>query len=332
MLDVIFKSVLTGQMKGIVLLAVAAVLFLYFLPSILAFARGQKRFWIILVLNIVLTFLQSAILLKFFPGLFVIAPGDLIGMIFVGAIANFGPGWAALLFWALQPGDPDPRLVRAQDTKLYDAIVALPLVLWFAYGAWQIRPYIINDILLITTGRGSLFAWVQLFSLTAALGFNLLLIYLLLVRDKPVRKSRGWLPRLCAVLGTFLGVGLLHLPVAQLTLGMQLLAALLMGVGSLASLLVLWRLGKSFSIMPEARTLVTTGPYAHARHPLYAVEMITIVGMALQFAQPWATLLTILVLAFLVLRTVFEERVLVEAFPDYVAYRAKTARFIPGLI
>ena len=125
---------------------------------------------------------------------------------------------------------------------------------------------------------------------------------------------------------------MLQLPVQPLTLPMQILAALLIGVGSLASLLVLWRLGKSFSIMPEARTLVTTGPYAHARHPLYAVEMITIIGMALQFAQPWAAILTALVLTFLVLRTVFEERVLVEAFPDYVAYRAKTARFIPGLI
>ena len=31
-------------------------------------------------------------------------------------------------------------------------------------------------------------------------------------------------------------------------------------------------------------------------------------------------------------RTVFEERVLVEAFPEYNAYRARTARFIPGLI
>ena len=36
--------------------------------------------------------------------------------------------------------------------------------------------------------------------------------------------------------------------------------------------------------MPEARKLVTGGPYAYARHPLYAVEIITIVGTALQFA------------------------------------------------
>jgi len=332
MLDVILKSILTGQMKSFPLLLIAAAVFLYFLPSMLAFLKGHRRFFVILALNFLVTFVQSPILLKLFPSLFAITPGDITGMLLVGAIANFGPGWLILLVWALNPGEPDQRLLRAQDSKLYDVIAALPLILWFAYGAWQIRPYIINDIVLITTGRASLFAWVQLFSLSAAAGFNLLLVYLLIIRDKPVRKSKGWLPRFCAFMGTFLGVGMLQLPVVQLTLSMQILTALLIGIGSLASVLVLWRLGKSFSIMPEARTLVTAGPYAHARHPLYAVEMITIVGMALQFAQPWAALLTLLVLSFLVLRTVFEERVLVEAFPDYVAYRAKTARFIPGII
>ncbi len=46
---------------------------------------------------------------------------------------------------------------------------------------------------------------------------------------------------------------MLQLPVQPLTLPMQILAALLIGIGSLASLLVLWRLGKSFSIMPGRR-------------------------------------------------------------------------------
>jgi len=36
--------------------------------------------------------------------------------------------------------------------------------------------------------------------------------------------------------------------------------------------------------------------------------------------------------AMLVIRTIYEERVLVEAYPEYVAYRARTKRFIPGLI
>lgn len=326
------QAILTGQMQSFRLLLIAVAVFIYFLPSMLAFLKGHRSFAVILAMNVLVSPLQSVALQVLFPGFLSLTPGLDAHTLGSMVIANLGPGWLALLFWALQPGEPDPRLIRAQDSKLYDAIAALPLILWFAYGAWQIRPYIINDILLIATGRGTLFAWAQLFSLCAAAGFNLLLIYLLVVRDKPVRKSKGWVPRICALMGTFLGVGMLQLPVTQLTLPMQILAALLIGVGSLASVLVLWRLGKSFSIMPEARTLVTTGPYAHARHPLYAVEMITIIGTALQFAQPWSAILTVLVLSFLVLRTIFEERVLVEAYPEYLAYRAKTARFIPGVI
>jgi len=137
---------------------------------------------------------------------------------------------------------------------------------------------------------------------------------------------------LFAFVGTFLGVGILQLPVAPLGLGMQVVAALLIGLGSLGSFLVLWRLGKSFSIMPEARKLVTAGPYAWARHPLYAVEIITIIGTAIQFQAPLSWLIALAVVGMLWIRTRYEEQVLEENFPEYGEYRARTKRFIPGLI
>ena len=326
------QGILTGQAKGIVLLGTAIGLLLYFLPSILAFMRGQKRFWIVLVLNVALTFVQSVIFQKLFPGLFVIRPGNLSDTLLVSVIANFGPGWLALLLWTLVPGETDPRLIKAQGTKAYDAVTALPLILWFGYGALQLRAVLAHDGAIILAGTANLFIWVQFFSLLAAAAFDLLLVYLLLVRDRPVAKSRGVMPRIFGFVGTFMGIGILQLPVAQLSLGMQILAALLIGLGSLASFLVLWRLGKSFSIMPEARKLVTSGPYAHARHPLYAVEMVTIAGTALQFAAPWSWAIALVVLALLWIRSHFEEQVLAEAYPEYDAYRARTKRFIPGVI
>jgi len=103
-------------------------------------------------------------------------------------------------------------------------------------------------------------------------------------------------------------------------------------VGSLGSFLVLWRLGKSFSIMPEARRLVTGGPYAWARHPLYTVEMITIAGTALQFQAPWSWAVAAVVVVLLWVRSHYEEQVLAESFPEYGEYRARTKRFIPGVI
>ncbi|HEY4076238.1 MAG TPA: methyltransferase [Rhizomicrobium sp.] len=326
------QQILTGQAKGIALLVGAIALYLYFLPSILAFLRGQRRFWAVLVLNILLSPVQGAILRLLAPDWSAVDAAALLHTLVVAVIANFGFGWVLLLVWTSRSGATDARLLNAQNTKLYDTLAALPLILWFAYGALQLRPVLVGDAVQIQAGTATLYTWVQLFSLSAAAAFDLLLVYLLVVRDRPVRKSKGVAPRMFGVLGTFMGVGILQLPVAQLTLPMQIVSAVLVGVGSLASFLVLWRLGKSFSILPEARTLVTGGPYAWARHPLYTVEMITIVGTAMQFVQPWAGLVAVIVVVLLVIRSHYEEGVLAEAYPEYVAYRAKTARFIPRVI
>jgi len=326
------QAILTGQAKSVALLGAAIGLFFYFLPSILSFLQGQKRFLAILVLNLVLTFAQSLLLQKFFPDLVAIRPGNTADTLRVTLLANFGPGWIALLVWALRPGEIDTRLLRAQQTKIYDVATAIPLSLWFAYGALQIRPILVGDGGLILAGTASLFVWVQFVSLLAAACFDLLLVYLLVVRDRAIGKSKGVLPRIFGFVGTFLGVGILQLHVAHLTLGLQILAALLIGIGSLGSFLVLWRLGKSFSIMPEARRLVTGGPYAWARHPLYTVEMISVAGTALQFQAPSSWLIALVVVALLWIRSHYEEQVLAANFPEYAVYRARTKRFIPGVI
>lgn len=326
------RMILTGQVKGAALLIGALVAFLYFLPSILAFLRGHHRFFIILGLNVALAPVQRQLLGFLFPGLFVIDPHAQASVLLLAFVANLGMGWVLLLGWAIRPSVADARLIRAQDTKLYDAVAALPLMLWFAYCTLQLLPTLVNDAAMIGSGTATLYVWVRLFSLLAAAAFNLLLVYLLVVRDKPVRKSKGALPRLCGFVGAFLSVGLLQLSVAPLGFRMQMLAAALVGVGSLLSFLVVFRLGKSFSIMPEARTLVTDGPYAYTRHPLYGVEILTLAGTAIQFANPWAALIGGAVVALVVIRSLFEERMLMEAYPEYAAYRARTARFIPRVI
>lgn len=217
-------------------------------------------------------------------------------------------------------------------TKAFDLAMAAPLILWFGYNVTLLRPSIAYDARQLMARPDDIYFILHFSSLTAAVAFNLLLIWLLLVRDAPAGKSRGWLPRLCALAGTFLGVGIIHLRPALLPLPWQALSTFLTLAGGAGSVIVLARLGKSFSIMPEARMLVTGGPYAFARHPLYAVEMLTIIGLAIQFEQPWAGLLAAGVMGLQVTRSIFEERVLVHTFPEYESYRARTARFIPGLL
>ena len=320
---------LNGQVKSVTLLLWGLMALLYFLPAILSFLQAQRRFWVVLLLNVLVSPVQSTVVHFLAPSLVTNVGGNVV---LLGLLVNLGPCWLALIVWTLMQDARNEKIAAVQQGKLYDIVAALPLILWFAYGALQLRPTVAMDYSHIVDGSATPYIWVRAFSLTCAMLFDLLLVWLLLVRDKPVLRAKGLLPRACAVAGTFLGVGILQLPLAPLDLGMQIIAALLVGLGSLGSVWALWRLGKSFSIMPEARVLVTSGAYSKVRHPLYAVEIITIIGTALQFAQPWAVLIGAGVVAMLVIRTVYEERVLVEAYPEYVAYRARTKRFIPGLI
>ena len=136
------------------------------------------------------------------------------------------------------------------------------------------------------------------------------------------------LPRLCGFVGTFLGVGILHLKPSALSLPWQTVAAALVFAGSLGSIIVLAWLGKSFSIMPEARSLVTCGTLCHGRAIRFTRwNFSPLFGTAIQFTQPWAFLLALAVVVFQVLRTIFEERVLAEIYPEYARYRARVKRF-----
>jgi len=216
---------------------------------------------------------------------------------------------------------------KFRQTKAYDLIMGLPLILWFGYGMMKLRPDLAADARAVLMEPDNLLFNLRFFALFAAALFNLLLVYLVVVRQPPVKRASGIVPRLCGLIGTFLGVAIISLKPVNLPLAWQSVAAFLIFAGSLGSAIVLAKLGKAFSIMPEARVLVTGGPYAWARHPLYVMEFITILGTTIQFTQPWAALLMVGVTVFQVLRTVFEERILSEAYPDYARYQAKVKRF-----
>jgi protein-S-isoprenylcysteine O-methyltransferase Ste14 len=93
---------------------------------------------------------------------------------------------------------------------------------------------------------------------------------------------------------------------------------------------VLRWLGKSFSILAEARQLVTEGPYRIVRHPLYICEGIAVVGVMLQVISPWATLIAIVAAMLQYRRMINEEAILNSAFPEYRAYAARTPLVIPA--
>ena len=94
-------------------------------------------------------------------------------------------------------------------------------------------------------------------------------------------------------------------------------------------------LGRRFSglvaIQPGHR-LVTTGAYGVIRHPSYFGLLVNSLGWALAFRSGAGLLLTALTIPPLVARIRAEERLLHSQFGGaYDAYRARTARLIPGI-
>jgi protein-S-isoprenylcysteine O-methyltransferase Ste14 len=90
-------------------------------------------------------------------------------------------------------------------------------------------------------------------------------------------------------------------------------------------------LGRAFGVLPEARSLVTRGPYGVVRHPVYLGEIGACAGLALAAASAFnAGVLATLILA-QACRMRLEERALTQAFPEYTGYATETPRLIPRI-
>jgi protein-S-isoprenylcysteine O-methyltransferase Ste14 len=111
----------------------------------------------------------------------------------------------------------------------------------------------------------------------------------------------------------------------------EVLGNVLLGAGMAYSIWALLYLRRSFSILPEARRLVTHGPYALSRHPLYLGEGVAALGLLVTSAGPTAVLLAVAALGVQLLRMRWEESVLSDEFPEYAAYARHVPRYLPFL-
>lgn len=108
-------------------------------------------------------------------------------------------------------------------------------------------------------------------------------------------------------------------------------AILVMLAGTVVSILSLFYLWKSFSIMVEARELVVRGIYKYIRHPLYLGEMTAYLGV-LMLRFSFENLLIYCTFVFCQqLRVRIEEDKLKEVFPQYAKYIETTGMFFPKL-
>ena len=82
---------------------------------------------------------------------------------------------------------------------------------------------------------------------------------------------------------------------------------------------------------PTPGGLVTTGPYRHVRHPIYAAVLLLVWAGVATHAAGGTLALTALATAAMAVRTRAEQRLVAARYPEYAAYAARTARLVPGM-
>ena len=229
------------------------------------------------------------------------------------------------------------RLKGFRRTKLYDLFAVAPLIAWYLFCAAHMLPSLTDQVALVNlfvrTDPSVLPATLVLSTVSHAstLIFLVVLIVMFAVRHIPQRAALGFYPRFAAVAGTLVSAGFVLLPLQELSSALYLASLLLIIVGTGLAICVVLVLGRSISLLPEARRLVTRGPYALVRHPLYLGEIIAVAGVTLQYLSSWALLLMGLVCVFQLQRIKYEELVLSQMFPEYRDYMARTDRLVPGM-
>ena len=158
-----------------------------------------------------------------------------------------------------------------------------------------------------------------------------LLVFLYVVRlPKRAGDARPWMI-FTSFFGSFSIILVTFLPGVPIRANLVFTADLLVLGGMLYTIWSLAYLRRSFSILPEARRLVTGGPYGLSRHPLYLGEGVAAIGLTLPTIGWLGGVLVGLFLVAQYLRIVAEERVLTRIFPEeYARYRRRVPRYLPG--
>lgn len=78
--------------------------------------------------------------------------------------------------------------------------------------------------------------------------------------------------------------------------------------------------------------MITSGPYAHIRHPIFTGLVLQMIGLALVFLYPITIGLLLIAITYGVYTILHEEKFMAAKFPEYKDYMSRTSRFIPKFV
>jgi protein-S-isoprenylcysteine O-methyltransferase Ste14 len=155
--------------------------------------------------------------------------------------------------------------------------------------------------------------------------------------DQPLADKKFMLAFGFVALSWFLVIGFdqrMHassVPTALQALG---LAMLLCSIG-----FIMWVMRENSFAAPVVKLqterghrVVSTGPYAWVRHPMYSGSVLFFVGTPLLLGSWWGVAMLPLFIALLAIRAGIEERALIAGLPGYADYTTRVRyRLLPGL-
>ena len=193
------------------------------------------------------------------------------------------------------------------------------------YFGWLLARQVWGDWLVLSEPRPDLETALS-FAAIAYLGLLLLTYWR---KPPPLVERHDWR----AVAATALAIDALGLSALQPVTQPDAvpLAFSFMLAGTVLAFWSAWYLGTSFSLLPQARRLVTTGPYRFVRHPIYLGGLLITLGEIWLRFSPLVLILNALFVAAQIVRLRYEDQILARAFPEYQEYRARTSALIPGI-
>lgn len=109
--------------------------------------------------------------------------------------------------------------------------------------------------------------------------------------------------------------------------GIVQLSGLVLGLWAIITM----RIG-NFNIVPNVKkhaSIVIRGPYKVIRHPMYTSLWLVFIPLVINYYSLFRLIMVDMLIVDLIIKSIFEEKLLCRKFAEYPNYKRKSKRFIP---